>query len=250
MSLQAPVDATTDDGLMTVDALAAATGVPVRTIRFYTGKKLLPPPHMRGRTGLYDSTHLATLGLIRDLQGHGFTLAAVEAILDRLPEDPTPADFELYESLVAPWPIEETEVLEIADFAARFGSEPTEEHLERLEAGGLLDRIGPERVRVSTRILSMLEQAAEFDPPPQMLTDAVEAVASHARELADELTDLFEDAMLRPSLGPDRTSEDRERVQRAADVLRTVTVQLLTTSFQRAVTRVMIDRRNRPRLGG
>ena len=44
---------------LTVDELSAKVGVPTRTIRFYTGKKLLPPPRLEGRTGLYGPAHVA-----------------------------------------------------------------------------------------------------------------------------------------------------------------------------------------------
>ena len=46
-------------GQLTVDQLAARSGTSVRTIRFYTARGLLPPPQLRGRTGLYGADHLA-----------------------------------------------------------------------------------------------------------------------------------------------------------------------------------------------
>src|SRR5581483_8818908 len=71
--------------LLTIDQLAARTGISVRTIRFYAGKGLLPPPKLRGRLGLYGPDHLARLELISELTGLGFTLAAIEGFLARLP---------------------------------------------------------------------------------------------------------------------------------------------------------------------
>ena len=47
------------DDLLTIDQLADATGVSVRTIRFYSGKGLLPAPRLRGRTGLHTFDDLA-----------------------------------------------------------------------------------------------------------------------------------------------------------------------------------------------
>lgn len=38
---------------LTIDQLAAAVGLTVRTVRSYTTRGLLPPPRLRGRTGLY-----------------------------------------------------------------------------------------------------------------------------------------------------------------------------------------------------
>ncbi|MGH3911012.1 MAG: MerR family transcriptional regulator, partial [Pseudonocardiaceae bacterium] len=58
---------------LTIVELAERTGISVRTIRFYAGMDLIPPPQVRGRLGLYDERHVARLELVRDLQGLGFT---------------------------------------------------------------------------------------------------------------------------------------------------------------------------------
>ncbi|MFN2477850.1 MAG: MerR family transcriptional regulator [Pseudonocardiaceae bacterium] len=81
---------------LTIAELAARTGISVRTIRFYTGLGLIPPPAVRGRLGLYDECHAARLQLIRDLQELGFTLAAIEGYLARIPLDRSPEDLALH----------------------------------------------------------------------------------------------------------------------------------------------------------
>jgi DNA-binding transcriptional MerR regulator len=74
-----------DQGLLTIDQLAARTGITVRTIRYYAGRGLLPPPQLRGRTGLYGDDHVARLELVAELSALGFTLTAIESHLERLP---------------------------------------------------------------------------------------------------------------------------------------------------------------------
>jgi DNA-binding transcriptional MerR regulator len=78
--------------LLTVDELAAATGMTVRTTRYYAGLGLLPAPERRGRMAYYGPEHRARLELIRALQDHGFTLAAIEKYLKRLPADASVED--------------------------------------------------------------------------------------------------------------------------------------------------------------
>src|SRR3990170_7664700 len=73
--------------LYTVDELAAATGMTVRTTRYYAGLGLLPPPRRRGRMAYYTQAHRGRLELIRALQDHGFTLSAIEKCLARVPAD-------------------------------------------------------------------------------------------------------------------------------------------------------------------
>ncbi|TCK26903.1 MerR family transcriptional regulator [Pseudonocardia endophytica] len=97
------------DDLLTVDQLAEATGVSVRTIRFYSGKGLLPAPRLRGRTGLYDTTHRARLELIGELSALGFTLAAIEKRLERVPHHAGPEELALQLALLTPWTPEDPE---------------------------------------------------------------------------------------------------------------------------------------------
>src|SRR5437763_7324587 len=64
--------------------MSRRSGVPVRTIRFYSDSGLLPPSE-RSDAGyrLYDITALARLELARTLAELGFGLATVRRILDR-----------------------------------------------------------------------------------------------------------------------------------------------------------------------
>ena len=83
-------DAAHDGVTLTVDELSARVGMTVRTLRFYAGRGLIPPPVRRGRVGYYGPEHIARLDLVRELQAHGFTLQAIEGYLDRIPADATP----------------------------------------------------------------------------------------------------------------------------------------------------------------
>jgi DNA-binding transcriptional MerR regulator len=67
---------------MQIGQLAAATGVPVRTIRFYEDKGILPPPP-RTPAGYRDYDHQAftRLRFLRSAQDAGLTLAEIRSIL-------------------------------------------------------------------------------------------------------------------------------------------------------------------------
>lgn len=95
-------DAPEGPALLTLDELADRVGMSVRNIRFYTTKRLVPPPLRRGRSGYYTADHVARLELVRELQDHGFTLSAIKGYVDRIPEDATPSDIALHLSLLAP----------------------------------------------------------------------------------------------------------------------------------------------------
>ena len=82
------MDTVVDDSeLLTLDELTERTGVSARNVRFYASRGLVPSPIRRGRSGYYGADHVARLELVRDLQGHGFTLSAIEKYLSRVPAD-------------------------------------------------------------------------------------------------------------------------------------------------------------------
>jgi DNA-binding transcriptional MerR regulator len=69
---------------LTIDELAAKTGVPSRTIRFYQAKGALPPPVKRGRIAYYNDRHIERLNLVARLQDRGISLRAIRELLDRV----------------------------------------------------------------------------------------------------------------------------------------------------------------------
>src|SRR5687767_12274097 len=72
----------TQDEELRLDALAAAAGVATTTVRLYQQRGLLHGPRLVGRTGWYDSSHLARLRLIARLQDEGFSLAGIGKLLE------------------------------------------------------------------------------------------------------------------------------------------------------------------------
>jgi DNA-binding transcriptional MerR regulator len=74
---------------MTIEQLAAATGMTVRNIREHQTRGLLPPPAVERRKGYYDAAHLARLRLISDLQREGLNLQAIGWLLEHAPPEVT-----------------------------------------------------------------------------------------------------------------------------------------------------------------
>ncbi len=70
--------------LFTIGQLARRTGVPARTIRFWSDAGLVPPAVRSGRGyRLYDAAAVARLDLVRTLRELGFGLDVVRAVLSR-----------------------------------------------------------------------------------------------------------------------------------------------------------------------
>jgi DNA-binding transcriptional MerR regulator len=66
-----------------LDELARRANVPTTTVRLYRTRGLLPPPHLDGRTGWYDESHLGRLRLIARLQQQGHSLAGIGDLIDQ-----------------------------------------------------------------------------------------------------------------------------------------------------------------------
>lgn len=65
-----------------LDELAAAAGVPPRTIRFYQASGLLPKPRREGRAAVYNDEHRQRLDLVADLRARGLKLDAIRDMVD------------------------------------------------------------------------------------------------------------------------------------------------------------------------
>lgn len=231
------------DDELTVDELAARAGVTVRTVRFYASRGLLPPPRLRGRTGLYGGDHLARLDLIRDLQVLGFTLSAIERHLERIPEGATPEDLALQRALIAPWTDEHAEDLTRHELDRRAGRRLDDQLVDQLVQLGILQHLpGSEQVRVPTpAMLDVGLKILDLELPPEMLAGAKNIVEQHTGQIAGELRELFAANLLRPYVERGRPEEERERMRQITDQLRPLTIQVLVNGFQRAVNDVIRD---------
>lgn len=225
---------------LTVDELASRAGVTVRTVRFYAGRGLLPPPRLRGRTGLYGADHLARLELVRELQSLGLTLSAIEKHLRRIPLDASADDLALQRALLSPWAPERPEDLDRHELDRRAGRRLGDDLLKRLEALGVVEPLGEGRVRVaSPALLGVSAELAALPLPLDTLVASHEAVERHTTALAAELQGAFQDTVVRPYREGGRSPAERERLMEMAGKLKPLMIQSLVTSFQRAVDKAI-----------
>lgn len=77
-------EAAADEPEYTIDELAASSGVPSRTIRFYQSKGVLSAPKIRGRVAYYGDRHVTRLALIARLQDRGLRMDAIREVVTRI----------------------------------------------------------------------------------------------------------------------------------------------------------------------
>ncbi|MGI8760483.1 MAG: MerR family transcriptional regulator [Jatrophihabitantaceae bacterium] len=223
-----------DGDEFTVDELAARTGMTVRTVRFYASEGLLPAPQRRGRVAYYDARHRMRLELIRTLQGHGYTLAAIERVLARIPADAQPAEYAVHSAVLAPWLPDQSEHLDRAALERRVGRRVGEEEIGYLVQVGALERVGEDGFRASPAILGHAVELLRLPVPASVLHDSAQLIGEHATAVATGLTDVFVTAIW----GPYQRGElDHEQVVEMLSRLRPLAVQGLVSAFGRAADR-------------
>lgn len=234
---------------LTVDDLAARTGMTVRTVRFYVGEGLLPAPARRGRIAYYGTQHRMRLELIRELQDHGYTLAAIERVLERIPHDASAADFAVQAAMLAPWSPERAEELDRASLERRSGRRLSRDEIDLLVALGILERVGRGRFRTTPSTLGMGIEMLDLPVSAAVLREAAQVIHEHAAAVAEGLADVFRRGVWEPFHRGD--DSDRDQLATVVSRLRPLTVQGLVNAFgqaaDRAVRRVITERP--PRVG-
>jgi len=134
---------------LTIDQLAAAVNMTVRNVRAYAGRGLIPAPRLVGRTGYYGPEHVSRLMLIRDLLDRGYTLAAVENVLERHTTATAGHALDLLHTLEDPLgQTEEPEEMPIEALLRLAGVEHETEFLDQLVDLELVERVDETQVRL------------------------------------------------------------------------------------------------------
>lgn len=232
MAAPAGTDRAADE--YTIDELAARTGLTVRTVRFYATEGLLPPPRRRGRLAYYGPVHRLRLELIRTLQEHGYTLAAVDRVLSRIPLDAAPAEYAVQSAVLAPWLPDRTEQYDREGLHRRVGRQLSDAEVGYLEQVGALERVGDDAFRASPAVLGHAVELMRLPVPTSVLHDSAAIIEEHATAVAEGLTEVF----VRAVWGPYQRGEmDHEQVVAMLARLRPLAVQGLVSAFGHAADR-------------
>jgi DNA-binding transcriptional MerR regulator len=218
--------------LLTLDELTNRVGMSVRNIRFYTTKGLVPPPIRRGRSGYYSPDHVARLELVRELQGHGFTLSAIEKYLAGIPVDATPEDIALHRTMLAPWQADLPVEMSRAELDKRTGRSLSDEDLATLAALGIVFRTKRGRYEVALSQLSVGLGLLDLGFPTEAAVAAADVYAEHGRQIAKELNELFR-TMVWPVYKESGASP--ERLREVVERLKPLSIASLVSAYEAAM---------------
>ena len=192
----AGTDGAAAEVLYTIDELAAHSGVPSRTIRYYQSKGTLPSPERRGRVAYYRTEHIERLRVIAELQDRGLRLDAIGDVLQRLEEggDSLQDWLGMGDQLQAPWSDDRPIVLSEPDLLDRVGHRRPG-ILAELARLGLIERQGNSRPAMyivpSPGLLDINMQLDSAKVDSMVAGEAGELMRRRMARLADELVAFF-----------------------------------------------------------
>lgn len=185
-----------DDASYTIDQLAAHSGVPSRTIRFYQSKGALPPPMRQGRKAYYGPAHVERLELIARLQDRGLQIRAIRNLLDQL--DCGQASLEGWLGFEAeirtPWSEDVPQLLSEAEIQDRLEDRPPG-LLAALTKTGLLEREASQYLVRSPALLKMVLTLEANGIDVNTAHEACAILARHLSKAATELSNHFQEHM-------------------------------------------------------
>jgi len=201
--------------LLSIGELASRTGLPVRTIRFYSDEGVVPPAD-RTEAGyrLYGPDALARLGLVRTLRDLGLDLATIRRVLERELSltDVAAAHAAALDAQIRVLRVQKA----VLQAVARRGSDPKEfQKMHRLAQ--LSD---DERKRIVADFLDQTFAGLDIEPgfEARMRSAAPELPDDPAPEQVDawiELAELVQDAGFRAAIR--RMSEQHSTARKAGE---------------------------------
>jgi DNA-binding transcriptional MerR regulator len=203
----------------------------VRNVRAHAARGLLPPPRMQGRTGFYGAEHLARLELITHLQSEGFSLAAIERLVDATPNQTAERALSQYLEMLTPWQAEPPVDMRRDEFASWIGVDPP--HEEMLTGAGLVEDLGDGAIRVhSPGMVRAGAEAVRLGMPLESLLDTRRMVLEQVTEVAEHFVDLFRRTVWQDFVADGLPEERFAEIRDVVAKLQPVAAQTLMSAFR------------------
>ena len=226
--------------LFTIEQLAARTGLTVRNIRSHITRGLMPPPHLKGRTGFYGAEHVARLQLVTGLQQQGFNLAAIRKLVAGPAAPSADETVAFYRTALGPWLTESQEVWDEVELAARFGLQPDSELVGRLQVLGVLEPMPDGRIRVlNPALIRVGQQLATLGYGIEDLLGVLQVLMEHSRSVADAFVQMFLDVQWKDYVAAGMPPEQLPEIQSLIEQLQPLASQAVVAAFQQAMTQAV-----------
>jgi DNA-binding transcriptional MerR regulator len=226
-----------DGDLLTIEQLARRSAMTVRNIRAHVTRGLLPPPHLRGRTGFYGPEHLARLQLITGLQEQGFNLAAIRKLVAGPAATSAEETVAFYRTALGPWLSEAPEVHTEAGLSAQFGIAPDPALVRQLHKLGMLEPLPDGRVRVlNPTLLRVGRDLAGMGFPTGQLISVLKVLLQHSRAVSDAFVQMFLDVHWKAYVDAGMPPERLPELRGVIEALQPLASQAVVAAFQQEIT--------------
>ncbi|CAN5180738.1 MerR family transcriptional regulator [soil metagenome] len=233
---------------LTIDDLAATTGVSSRSIRYYQTRGLLPPPRVKGRQGFYDERHVERLALISELQEEGLNLQAIGWLLGGASQVDSDELRRLKRAVLDGWVSDVPVAISGKDLAKAMAlREWDAEIAERAVRLKLLEEVdGEEGENTDYRILlpSVLAaggELADMGLPVQRMLDVLEIMREQAGAVAEAYVQIFDEAVLAPWDARGRPEGEWATITEAVDRIRPLAGEALLATFRQVMADVIAE---------
>jgi DNA-binding transcriptional MerR regulator len=223
---------------LTIEQLAAQSGMSVRNIRAHQARGLLDPPEVRARVGYYGPEHLEQLRLIRDLQEDGFNLGAIKRLLDD--SQGTAERLQRFgRALSAVATAERGETLTLEELGRRFrvSAQEASEVLAEAERLGVLVPTGDGRFQVpSPSLLAIAEEVVGRGISLRSALSVLEDIDRHCDSVSRSFVELFVHEIWKPFAQADMPAERWPEIELAVERIGPVASEALMAIFQRRLS--------------
>jgi len=228
--------ATTGEHTLTIEQLAAESGMTVRNIRAHRARGLLPAPAVRERVGYYGPAHLARLRLIAQMQAEGFNLHAIGRVLEQTHGSPEQL-LSFRDAVTAPFETEQPRVFTLQELQQRFGEQADARVLARAERIGLLAPLGDGRFEVPLpSLLDAAEEVVAQGVPLRHALTVIAKVHDQCRTVAKEFVKLFLEDVWKAFAEAGYPEERWSDVTESIEHLRPLSSRVLLAAYQLTMT--------------
>lgn len=222
-----------------VEELAEAADIPVRTLRFYRERRLLPPPRREGRIAWYSEDHLARLRTISALLERGHTLGGIAELIAAWEQgrtlDGVAELLGLEGALAIPWSEETPVRLSPQELADYFGEDISPENLTNSLEIGYIAVDGEQVVHVSRRLLDASAALVREGVPLSAVLAAGREVRNHVDAMADLFTQVIKSHVMGDLTG--LTTGDAHRIAESLHRLRPLAKNIVDAEMSLAMDR-------------
>ena len=220
------------ESTLTIEQLAAQSGMTVRNIRAHRARGLLGAPEVRKRVGYYSPEHLARLRLIKQMQAEGFNLRAIGRMLEET-HGPSEQLLSFREAMSAPFETEQPQVFTLAELSARFGGVLDGRLLARAQRLGWLVALGEDRYEAPMpSLLDAAEEVVRLGVPLAHAVAVVAKLREQCKIVAREFVKLFLDDLWKPFADAGYPQERWAEMTEAIESLRPLSSRALLASYQ------------------